>query len=86
MGVFWGLERQGQPFPTVCRLAFAASGVGEVAGYIARQEEHHRKRSFSEELRRLVERYGLQWHQEKETVENGSLRSGPPEHPAEAGC
>ena len=62
------------------------SGVGEVAGYIAHQEEHHRQRSFSEELRRLVERYGLKWHQEEETVENGFPRSGPPEHPAEAGC
>jgi putative transposase len=62
------------------------SGVGKVAGYIAQQEEHHLKRSFSEELRRLVERYGLKWHKEDETVENGFLHSGPPEHPAEAGC
>ena len=62
------------------------SGVGEVAGYIARQEEHHRKRGFSEELRMFVERYGLKWHKEEQTVENGFLRSGPPEHPAEAGC
>ena len=44
------------------------SGVSEVARYIAKQEEHHRKRSFSEELRLLVERYGLKWH-EDETVE-----------------
>jgi len=37
------------------------SGVGEVAKYIARQEEDHRKRSYAEELRLLVERYALQW-------------------------
>ena len=38
------------------------SAVAEVAQYIATQEEHHRTRSFSEELKRLVERYGLKWH------------------------
>lgn len=41
------------------------SGVSEVANYIATQEEHHRKRSFSEELRLLVERYGLTWREEE---------------------
>ncbi len=40
------------------------SGVGEVAKYIATQEEHHRKRSYSEELRLLVERCGLKWQEE----------------------
>ncbi len=40
------------------------SGVAEVAGYIAAQEEHHRKRSFAEELKLLVERYGLKWHED----------------------
>ena len=38
--------------------------VGEVAAYIAGQEEHHRQRSFSEELKLFVERYGLKWHEE----------------------
>ena len=52
----------------------------------AQQEEHHRKRSFSEELRMFVERYRLKWHKEDETVENGSIRSGPPDHPHEWGC
>jgi REP-associated tyrosine transposase len=51
------------------------SGVGEVAKYIARQEEHHRKRDFAEELRLLVERYGLKWHEE-ETVETVSSPPG----------
>ncbi len=41
------------------------SGVGEVAQYIATQEDHHRKRSYVEELARLVERYGLKWREEE---------------------
>ena len=53
------------------------SGVGEVAKYIARQTEHHRKRDFAEELRLLVERHGLKWH-EDETVETVSW---PPDAP-----
>ena len=40
------------------------SAVDEVAGYIADQEEHHRKLSFSEELKKLAERHGMQWHEE----------------------
>ena len=62
------------------------SVIGKVAEYIAEQPEHHRKYSFSEELRMFVERYGLKWHREDETVGNGFLRAGPLEHPAEAGC
>jgi putative transposase len=38
------------------------SGVGEVAKYIANQEEHHRRKSFAEEFRLFVERYQLKWH------------------------
>ena len=41
------------------------SGVDEVARYIAGQEEHHRKRSFSEELKLFVEKYGLKWQVEE---------------------
>jgi putative transposase len=44
------------------------SGVQEVAKYIAGQPEHHRKRSFSEELKLFVEKYGLKWRLD-ETVE-----------------
>jgi hypothetical protein len=62
------------------------SGVGEVARYIADQEKHHRKRNFAEELRMLVERHGLTWHHEDETVGNGFIRTGSSNHPAEAGC
>lgn len=53
------------------------SGVGEVARYIARQEEHHRHRGFAEELRLLVERYGLKWREE-ETVKNGFIAPDSP--------
>ena len=48
------------------------SAVAEVAKYIANQEAHHKKKSFVEELKQLVERYGLEWHKE-ETVETVSL-------------
>lgn len=41
------------------------SGVNEMCAYIARQEEHHRKKTFSEELRQFVERYGLAWQEEE---------------------
>src|ERR1017187_7693403 len=43
-------------------FSVSQSGVGEVAKYIATQEEHHRKTSFSEELKLFVERYEFQWH------------------------
>jgi len=53
------------------------SVVGEVAKYIADQEEHHRKRSYSDELRLLVERYGLMWRDDK-TVETVSVAQPAP--------
>ena len=40
------------------------SDLDRVANYIARQEEHHRKRSFSEEFELFVKRYGLEWRDE----------------------
>ena len=43
-------------------FSVSQSGVGEVAKYIATQEEHHRKTSYSEELKLFVVRYELQWH------------------------
>jgi len=60
------------------------SGVGEVAKYIAEQEEHHRKRSYADELRLFVERYGLKWRDDK-TVETVDEPKHSP-HPAKAGC
>lgn len=40
------------------------SAVSEVAAYIIGQEEHHRQRTFMDELKLFVERYGLKWHEE----------------------
>ena len=42
-------------------FSVSQSGLAEVARYIADQEEHHRKKSFAEELKLLVQRYGLEW-------------------------
>jgi putative transposase len=55
-------------------FSVSESGVAEVADYIANQEEHHRKRSFTDELKLFVERYGLEWRKE-ETVKTVSLAS-----------
>jgi putative transposase len=38
------------------------SHVDRVAAYIANQEEHHRKKTFDQEFRVFVKRYGLEWH------------------------
>ena len=43
-------------------FSVSESSVTGVAKYIAEQEAHHRKRSFSEELKLFVERHGLKWH------------------------
>jgi len=40
------------------------SNVDLVARYIADQEEHHRQRTFAEELREFIDRHGLRWHDE----------------------
>jgi REP element-mobilizing transposase RayT len=40
------------------------SDVDRVAQYIANQEEHHRKRTYAEELELFVKRYGLEWRDE----------------------
>ena len=37
----------------------SASGVADVQGYIANQEEHHRKRSFRDELKMLLNKSGV---------------------------
>jgi len=41
------------------------SHVDRVANYIARQEDHHRKRTFVEEYEIFVRRYGLEWRDEE---------------------
>ena len=41
------------------------SDVARVANYIARQEDHHRKRSFAEQYELFVQRYGLELRDEE---------------------
>jgi REP element-mobilizing transposase RayT len=40
------------------------SDVSRVARYIANQEEHHRRRTYSQEYAMFVARYGLEWRAE----------------------
>ena len=40
------------------------SDVTRVAAYIARQEEHHKKKTFAEDCELFVKRYGLEWRDE----------------------
>ena len=37
------------------------SQIGTVRNYIARQEEHHRKVSFQDEFRQLLQRYEIEF-------------------------
>jgi putative transposase len=46
-------------------FSVSQSDISKVANYIARQEEHHRKRSFAEEYQIFVKRYGLEWRDEE---------------------
>jgi len=45
-------------------FSVSQSGAADVAKYIADQETHHRKKSFAEELKLLVERYELRWEED----------------------
>jgi putative transposase len=42
-------------------FSVSESNVTQVAAYLAQQEEHHRVRTFAEELKELIDRHGLQW-------------------------
>ncbi len=42
-------------------FSVSPSRVREVEAYITRQEEHHRKRTFQEELRAFLEEYGIEY-------------------------
>jgi REP element-mobilizing transposase RayT len=42
------------------------SNLDAVVRYVRNQEEHHRKKSFAEELEAFVRAYGLEWHDEEE--------------------
>ena len=45
-------------------FSVSQSNVDEVAKYIANQEEHHRVKSFGEEYKAFMERYGLEFREE----------------------
>ena len=45
-------------------FSVSVSALEAVEKYILNQEEHHRKRSFADELKLLVERYGLTWRED----------------------
>jgi putative transposase len=49
-------------------FSVSQSDVERVARYIAKQEEHHRKRTWTEEYQLFVKRYGLEWRSDK-TIE-----------------
>ena len=53
-------------------FSVAQSGVSDVCAYVANQERHHAKTSFTDELRALVKKYGLVWREEEETVKTVS--------------
>lgn len=46
-------------------FSVSESNVNSVAEYIATQEQHHRVRTFSDELKEFIDRHGLQWHAEE---------------------
>jgi REP element-mobilizing transposase RayT len=46
-------------------FSVSESNVDQVAAYIARQEEHHRVRTFGDELKEFIERHGVHWKEEE---------------------
>ena len=42
-------------------FSIGESGVASVTRYIANQKEHHRERSFQEEYRAILKRYGVEY-------------------------
>lgn len=42
-------------------FSVSQSNLEEVKQYIARQEEHHRKMPFQDELRALLQKHGIEW-------------------------
>ena len=45
-------------------FSVSESNLPQVARYIAGQEEHHRVRTFAEELKEFIDRHGLHWKDE----------------------
>jgi REP element-mobilizing transposase RayT len=46
-------------------FSVSQSNVSHVARYVADQGEHHRVRTFAEELREFIDRHGLGWEDEE---------------------
>ena len=46
-------------------FSVSESNVDAVASYIANQQEHHRVRTFADELKEFIERHGLQWRSDE---------------------
>lgn len=46
-------------------FSVSESNLDQVARYIAQQKEHHRLRTFREELKEFIQRHGLQWKEEE---------------------
>jgi REP element-mobilizing transposase RayT len=42
-------------------FSIGISQIDDTIAYIARQEEHHRKISFQDELRAILKRHGIEW-------------------------
>jgi len=42
-------------------FSVSESNLEQVKGYIVNQEEHHKKRSFQDEVRELLRRHGMEW-------------------------
>jgi hypothetical protein len=42
-------------------FSLSPAHVEPVRSYVATQEEHHRKVTFQDELRRLLTKYGVEW-------------------------
>jgi hypothetical protein len=78
-----GCAGRHQTVSTVSHVAFLRSAayttlnVSSFLLSIAGQEEHHRRRSYADELRLFVQRYGLSWR-EDETVETVSMEKPAP--------
>lgn len=45
-------------------FSVSASNLDSVRDYIAHQEEHHKKWSFQDELRKLLQKHGEQWNEQ----------------------
>ena len=50
-------------------FSISHSHLDKVVDYVRNQEEHHRTKSFSEELAIFVKAYGLEWHKEEQDDE-----------------